>query len=59
MLSFTIELVQRYVPGRVSDVIDFRLNSLGYLVVAMIGSKIAKKVSLTEALVGLQKRPAN
>lgn len=37
LLSFTIELVQRYVPGRVSDLIDFALNSLGYLVVALVG----------------------
>lgn len=36
LLSFAIEIVQRYVPGRVSDVIDFALNSLGYLVVALI-----------------------
>lgn len=37
LLSFTIESVQRYVPGRVSDLIDFALNSLGYLVVALVG----------------------
>ena len=37
LLSLTIELVQRYVPGRVSDLIDFAHNSLGFLVVAMIG----------------------
>lgn len=43
LLSFTIELVQRYVPGRVSDLIDFALNSLGFLVVAMIGIRRSQK----------------
>lgn len=36
LLSMTIEIVQKYVPGRVSDLIDVSLNSLGFLVVAMI-----------------------
>jgi glycopeptide antibiotics resistance protein len=43
LLSLTIELVQRYVPGRVSDLIDFALNSLGFLVVAMIGIRRSQK----------------
>lgn len=43
LLSLTIELVQRYVPGRVSDLIDFALNSLGFLVVAMIGIRRCAK----------------
>jgi glycopeptide antibiotics resistance protein len=36
LLSVTIELIQNYVPGRVSDLIDVALNSLGFLVVAVI-----------------------
>ena len=36
LLSVAIELVQKYVPGRVSDLIDIALNSLGFLVVAVI-----------------------
>jgi len=36
LLSMTIEIVQKYVPGRVSDLIDVALNSLGFLVVAII-----------------------
>ena len=43
LLSLTIELVQRYVPGRVSDLIDFALNSLGFLVVATIGIRRSQK----------------
>jgi glycopeptide antibiotics resistance protein len=43
LLSFTIELVQRYVPGRASDLIDFALNSLGFLVVAMIEIRRSQK----------------
>lgn len=35
-LSVTIEIVQKYVPGRVSDFVDIALNSLGFLVVAVI-----------------------
>lgn len=35
LLSVVIELVQKYVPGRVSDLIDISLNSLGFLVVAV------------------------
>jgi glycopeptide antibiotics resistance protein len=34
LLSMTIEIVQIFVPGRIFDLIDVALNSLGFLVVA-------------------------
>jgi glycopeptide antibiotics resistance protein len=36
LLSVTIEMVQIFVPGRVSDLIDVALNSFGFLVVAFV-----------------------
>lgn len=36
LFSVTIELGQKYIPGRVYDLIDVALNSLGFLVVAVV-----------------------
>ena len=36
LVSGTIEVVQRFIPGRVSDPIDIALNSLGYIFFAIL-----------------------
>ena len=36
LVSGTIEVVQRLIPGRVSDPIDIALNSLGYIFFAIL-----------------------